>query len=463
MRHSVRHDHPAYCQARGSPVAADTVPMSVRHDAVSGLWTLSAPPGTMGAPVVSADRVYLPVDGRVTALDRATGRVLWQTPHRVEFHSDYVSAVFAVGEHLVVPDALAYMTKGDMISFAVLSAATGGLCWSREPELVSGYSAHGRTLVFWRLDQEERGTITAVDLATGGLRWRLDLDALRAVLPTDDRVVASTAAEGKREVRAYDLCSGEQVWRSEEHGWPESLRLSERGPSAEPVVLAWNWLGKQLRWFSPATGERLGSLVVRPRISFYSSDDPLVRADGESLWLTTNDQRRIDRLRPFAARLRTRTFTPLPRRLAHSSPEFVEAAGWLYAMAHPAFERRDTPWEERRGTLVVAARVNRPGRYRRLTPVRWPEAVPRGEREVMWGELAAGRNHAYVHGWHRDGTGRTIALRGNRVLWRREGRPCLAVPVDDQVLLVDTGTEHDRLSLIDGETGACAGPPAERN
>ncbi|MFJ9843507.1 PQQ-binding-like beta-propeller repeat protein [Kitasatospora sp. NPDC101155] len=448
--------------AGGSPVVADTVPMSVRYDATSGLWTLTAPHETLGAPVVFADRVYLPVDGRVTALDRATGRVLWQTPHRVEFHSDCVSAVLAAGEHLVVPNSHAYMTDGDMISFAVLSTATGDLSWSQEPELVSGFSAHGRTLVFWRLDEEERGTITAVDLATGSLRWRHDLDALRAVLPTDDRVIASVAAEGKREVRAYDLRSGEQLWRTEEHGQPKSLRLSSQDPSAEPVVLAWDWLGNHLRWFSPATGRKLGSLMVRPRISFYGSDDPLMRADGESLWLTTNDRRRIDRLRPFAAWPRTRTFTPLPRRLAYSTPDLAEVAGWLYALACPAFERQETPWQERRGTLVVAARVNRPGRYRRLTPVHWPRAIPRSEQHIMWGDLAAGRNHLYVQGWHRDETGRTIAVRGNRVLWQREGRSSMAVPVDDQVLLVEKGTEHDHLYLIDGDTGAFTDPVVER-
>ncbi|GAA1939071.1 hypothetical protein GCM10009738_10230 [Kitasatospora viridis] len=437
-------------------MVADTVPMSVRHDAASGLWTLTAPRRTLGAPVVFADRVYLPVDGRVTALDRATGRVLWQTPHRVEFQSDHESAVFAAGEHLVVPNSHAYGTDDDMISFAVLSTATGDLSWSREPERISGFSAHGRTLVFWRLDREERGAITAVDLATGSLRWRHDLDALRAVLPTDDRVIASTAGEGKREVRAFGLPGGEQLWRTEEHGWPASLRLSSQDPSAEPVVVAWTWLGKQLRWFSPVTGRKLGSLVVRPRTSFYGSDDPLMRADGKSLWLTTNDKRRIDRLRPFAAWRRTRTFTPLSRRLAYSTPDLAEAAGWLYALARPDDEPEDTPWEERNGTLVVAARVNRPGRNRRLTPVHWPAAIPDGERHVMWKDLIAGRNHLYVHGWHRDGTRRTIAVRGDQVLWQREGRSSLAVPVDDQVLLVERGTEHDHLYVIDGETGGLA-------
>ncbi len=448
--------------AGGSPVVADSVPMSVHHDDASGLWTLTAPPRTLGAPVVLADRVCLPVDGRVTALDRSTGRVLWQTPHRVEFHSDFVSAVFAAGEHLVVPSSCTYMTKGDMISLAVLSTATGDPSWSREAELISGYAAHDRTLVFWRLDAEERGRITAVDLSTGGLRWRHDLDALNAVLLAGDRVVASSAAGGRREVLGYDLGSGEQLWRTEAHGLPESLRLSGKDPSAEPVALAWNWLGSHLRWFSPATGGKLGSLRPRPGISFYGSDDPLTRADGESLWLTTNDRRRIDLLRPFAARPRTRTFTPLPRRLAYSSPELVEAAGRLYALARPAFEHEEAPWEERRGTLVVTARVDRPGRYRRLTPVRWPGAVPRSERHIMWADLAAGRNHVYVQGWHRDGTGRTLAVRGNRVLWQREGRSSVAVPLDDRVLLVEQGAERDHLYLVDGETGAFADPAVER-
>ncbi|MEU8925250.1 hypothetical protein AB0D10_30665 [Kitasatospora sp. NPDC048545] len=91
--------------------------MSVHHDTASGLWTLTAPHETPGAPVVFADRVHLPLDGRVTALDCATARVLRQTPHRVEFHSDCVSVVPAAGEHLLVPNSHAYMTDGDMISF----------------------------------------------------------------------------------------------------------------------------------------------------------------------------------------------------------------------------------------------------------------------------------------------------------------------------------------------------------
>lgn len=135
----------------------------------------------------------------------------------------------------------------------------------------------------------------------------------------------------------------------------------------------------------------------------------------------------------------------------------------MFADAIPMRVQRDA------GHRLLAAPIGSGG-SRLLSPLHWPREVPRSERRIESRRgLISGRHHVYAMTeptFRRRTIRRTgvlpddhvVALRHGAVLWRLPLHlPLRPVPTGDQVLLVDSNREHDRLRMVDGDTGAFVG------
>ena len=163
--------------------------------------------------MVAYGSVYLPTfDGRLYALDAATGRVLWR--HRAG-RCGWASP--AVARHLVYITFIAsrecnsHEQGGEVDAF---DARSGRLRWQRliGPTESSPLVARGRVFV-----GDWNGTVWALDAATGRTHW-----AMR----TTGAIKGSLALSGKRlfignyagEMLALQAASGRVLWRSTGHG-----------------------------------------------------------------------------------------------------------------------------------------------------------------------------------------------------------------------------------------------------
>ncbi len=141
-------------------------------------WEFEAGSGITGTPAVVGERVITGSwDGRVYALDRLTGRLLWTFDAGVRaYPPDRRLGIFASP---AVADRRVYIAADRLLA---LDLETGKRIWERavgEPEKTFEYFwappiVHARNLYAGASDGSEtetRGRIVCVDATTGALRW----------------------------------------------------------------------------------------------------------------------------------------------------------------------------------------------------------------------------------------------------------------------------------------------------
>ncbi|WP_405020051.1 PQQ-like beta-propeller repeat protein [Kitasatospora sp. NBC_00070] len=172
-------------------MVTDAIPVRVRRE--GGLWTLTAPPGTLSRPVVRGNRVFVLVDGRPVACDRADGTVVWQSPHRVIGEQEpWQAGLTATGGHLVAPTAWTDRFSPGRATLSVLAAESGSLLWEFDPGELAEYRADRETLVVWHGREGGRPIrLTGFDLGTGRRLWEHAFGSVGTMQLVAGRAIAS--------------------------------------------------------------------------------------------------------------------------------------------------------------------------------------------------------------------------------------------------------------------------------
>src|SRR5581483_3999282 len=151
-------------------------------------------------------------DGRLYALDPATGRIRWRYfSRRCGWSSPTLGDGLVFGAFIAHPSCHSPLRNGLLLAF---SPATGRIRWRRGigPSESSPLVADG---TLYAADQ--RGYVYALDDRTGELRWRFDSGAPVKASPTlaGGRIFIGNYAG---EVFALDARSGRMLWSSSGHG-----------------------------------------------------------------------------------------------------------------------------------------------------------------------------------------------------------------------------------------------------
>lgn len=203
-------------------------------------WKTPIPGLGWSSPAVVGDRVFLTTavpqgDGlslRVLALDAASGRIVWDREVRP---LEKKPKIHAKNSHAsptpIVRDGAVYVHFGPHGMFR-LAAADGAVQWScleldYPPVHGSGSSPllHDGKLVV-TCDGAKEPFIAAVDAATGKVAWKTPR-SVKARMNFAFATPAITEAEGRPLVlapgadhlAAYDLATGEEIWRVRAPGW----------------------------------------------------------------------------------------------------------------------------------------------------------------------------------------------------------------------------------------------------
>ncbi|MFF2079305.1 PQQ-binding-like beta-propeller repeat protein [Kitasatospora sp. NPDC058162] len=438
-------------------MVADRVPVRVERGAGDGLWTLVAPPWSLSEPVVSADRVHVLVDGRPTACDRADGTVLWQSAYRC-LEDEWIATLAPEGGPVVVVSGLPDGYHPVRLRIAVLDPASGAVNWQTETDGSARYWADGESLVLREPAPADRETLsdgqdpplrlTVLDLADGARRWQHTFTWIGSAALVQGRVLAQVRAGDDFTARAFDARTGAELWSRT--GCIGSFHLPNDGPRpGEPPFFVWNWIDDRMRWLSLATGEEVGEFRIVDR-GPHGARRPLITDGGHTVWLAGTG-RTVHAFHPRAGSGRTapaHVAYGLRHALTLGDGPIAAADGWLYAIDQ--------------GNRLVAARVGLLPRSV-LRPVRWPEHLsgPDYAADAFRG-LSAGAQHVYAQTNPVAGPRsfqHVAALQHGRVLWQL---PCRygtrVVPAGDRVLITTGDRSCDLLRMVDGETGAFAGP-----
>ncbi len=159
---------------------------------------------------------------RVIALDRETGKVLWdraaveKVPHETT-HGDASwasSSPVTDGTHLVASFGSAGIFCYDMEGNLQWQVALGEMRTRRGFGEGASPALHGDTVIInW--DHEDQSFIVALDKRTGKQRWKVDRDeptswSTPAVAEVDGKPQVVVSATNK--IRGYDLATGSLIW-----------------------------------------------------------------------------------------------------------------------------------------------------------------------------------------------------------------------------------------------------------
>ncbi|MFE2423670.1 PQQ-binding-like beta-propeller repeat protein [Streptomyces hokutonensis] len=404
-------------------MADDKVPLSVTADAERRLWTLRAVGAGVGHPVVVGGTVYVAVPGgRFAALDVGSGQVRWCSDVVAEVWPWHVAVAGAV---VAVP----VRTETERDAVTALDAATGEVRWTRRRSVLRGIAAVGdSTFVVWSGTSGERGSIAGVDALSGETLWEDEFEGIEGLLVRGELVIL-----GGGRFRALHGRSGDEIWS----GGEGTLLNRDGGVEDAAVFLRWRSgyrEPKSLAVRASDTGEELAeTLFPEKALKHFYGHPELV--DGGRVLFARAFERGI-RLFAYAGLDRAESLGSWKLgRLRYGTPREVACVGdWVYALN----------WSGR----VYAAEVGRRRGLRRLTM--------RGRYErVLWDldHLTAGPGYVLASG--RDGVG---MLRDGRVLWvwdtvRPDFRP---VPLDGDRFLFRAPSRNGketRLYCADVETG----------
>lgn len=280
---AVRWRYTTPFQARNAPaIAGDTVVVALNngevhavsladgslrwtHDAAEGLDSQAA--SLWAAPTIAGGAVYVGVQGRMSAIDLATGAPLWTRELSPVY--PWLGSLAAVA----VADGVAIANYSRDDGTTAWAAGTGNKQWEiRSPRSVAVNGtpiASGGALYF----ASSEGLVSKVSLATGGSIWSTPIEP--GASDWDYVVTATPAlASGRlfvptqhQELVALDAATGAELWRYATPGGPLEFahyRAAEPGFAASSV----------------ATGDILW--VPRPDGVLAA----LSTADGSELWTT---------------------------------------------------------------------------------------------------------------------------------------------------------------------------------
>ncbi|MFG2030328.1 PQQ-binding-like beta-propeller repeat protein [Streptomyces sp. NPDC048825] len=431
-----------------------------------GLWTLTAPKWSLSRPVVAGGRVYVSVDGWITALDRETGEQVWRSPYRCSTSRS---------QPLTVASSCVVVQGPEGVAVAVLETESGSELRRIDVRNHIGHVSDGRTVVV--AHAPDGRMFTGYDVRGGDPLWSWPdpiawgaIASVRGMEVMDGRLVLYGGEDNEYRntprsfvVRGYDLRTGSLLWR---RPFPNAKILSPPRASEAQQRLVFVWCPDTLclTWLSAADGEEVGRLTY-PSMSEYAR--PRLFDDERTLWITKSGGRSVYRFRAFEPEEPRVTYR-LVEELSVYDLSLAVAGGWLYATTNDG--------------MLAAARADRN---------RWPRRVRHRVRvrgTLRWRmaegheRLVAGGDYVYARAWDRRGWASVVALRHGQELWRRRHcSPVEPLPCDDRVLLMEsdkcavpddpykewlTGRrgcarphDQDRLLMVDAETGATTGSP----
>ncbi|MGW0660974.1 outer membrane protein assembly factor BamB family protein [Streptodolium elevatio] len=324
--------------------------MELRQGAVR--WTYDSYGTAAVSPAFAHGRIYVGGAG-ISALDPATGDVVWEQPT-----ADIADCIPVVVDRTVI------VTGGDLVA---LDADTGAVRWRRQPAPEGGFHhatyangtiyvgigtasvsardpATGREL--WRVAVDRHvtapprfaggavyvsceGGLHALDAATGARRWVADAEGAGISAPTvvHGRVyvgMAMSANRGALGVRAYDAASGRTSWHRDTAGYVGSAPVFDAGTlyvgEAAGSVLALDSATGQVSWYTD-TGDAGQGVTVADGIVYACGTWMLTALDARSgamLWSS----------RPGA-------FGMCEPLIAGDSVVLCDDAGTLYAVIPP--------------------------------------------------------------------------------------------------------------------------------
>lgn len=293
---------------------ATGVPQTFSADNI--LWKTEIPGVGQSSPVFWEEMVYVTSatdsgsQRLVIALNRKSGKIIWQTPvwsgepELTHSMNNRASSTCATDGNSVV----AFFGKGGLHS---LDAKTGKILWSRDLGKFDGPWGTGASpvivdgLVIQNCDADNESSLTALNLQTGKTVWKTARDTIRGwstpvVFETGTR--KELILNGHANVVSYDVTTGDVFWEciaSVGRGTPTLAMTAETvisvpGRSGTMVAIrpggSGDVSGKQEAWRVPRTGGRdlpsplvVGDYLIVTRlrpgiISCYNNQT------GEQLW-----------------------------------------------------------------------------------------------------------------------------------------------------------------------------------
>jgi outer membrane protein assembly factor BamB len=229
---------PVWRGPTGAGVAPNAQPPLTWSDEQNIKWKTKVPGLGFSTPIVWKDRIFLltavPADGTpgankaheftVLALDRATGKIVWQkiarseTPHEGHHPTSTFASASPVtdGERLWVPFGSRGFYCYDL---------QGNLLWEKDLGDMKTRMAFGEgsspavagdnLIITW--DHEEKSFIVALNKKTGAEVWRKDRNERSSwstplIVEVDGKLQVIVAAS--RATRSYDVATGEIVWEA---------------------------------------------------------------------------------------------------------------------------------------------------------------------------------------------------------------------------------------------------------
>ncbi|NGO08114.1 PQQ-binding-like beta-propeller repeat protein [Streptomyces sp. HC44] len=148
----------------------DEIVTRLEQEPGSRLWTLTAPADTLSQPVVTEDRVYVSVGGRITAFDLDTGKERWRSPYR-DTASRRVWDFTVAGGCVVVP-------------------------WERTP----------------RPSLPQGVTVTVLDTESGTVLRHIAVPRMSSCVSDGRTVIAAHFTDPDWALSGYDVLGGDALW-----------------------------------------------------------------------------------------------------------------------------------------------------------------------------------------------------------------------------------------------------------
>jgi outer membrane protein assembly factor BamB len=223
-----------------------------------------------GEPLIDAGTVYAGChDGRLYALDLATGALRWKYEAREQ-----------LGTRPALVNGLVVVASLQDTVFAV-DAASGAWKWHHRRDLNEGFTIHGAASV--KVDAGRvlaafsDGTIAAIDATSGQVRWEQHVAPAGRYQDVDSLALADGRlylAAYSGAVMALDLASGKTLWSQPYAG--AARVLADRGAVLTVTgseVLSLSGTDGKVNWRAPLQGAASGAPRVAGRWLLVPADE----------------------------------------------------------------------------------------------------------------------------------------------------------------------------------------------